>query len=155
MSARGGPRRRRRVAPQDASVVATVTARATSSDVSVYGDNCPTPSGDGGGDRLWQHSKTMISSDPAHLGRPLTKTTSNLVALEAFADPVALGSSSNDVLPLIHVYVFHDYVYAYYLHYLYILLRIFMMMNTTSLTWLRFFMVTTWIHAHLLWGCQT
>jgi hypothetical protein len=45
--------------------------------------------------------------------------------------------------------------YAYYLHYLCILLRVFMMMNTMSLTWLRVFMVTTWIHAHLLRGCQT
>jgi hypothetical protein len=42
--------------------------------------------------------------------RPLTKTTSDLVALEGFADPLALGSSSSDVLPPIHVYAFHDYV---------------------------------------------
>jgi hypothetical protein len=49
-------------------------------------------------------------SDPARLGRPSTKTTSDLVASEAFIDPVALGSSSNDVLPPIRVYAFHDYV---------------------------------------------
>jgi hypothetical protein len=62
------------------------------------------------GDRPWQHPKTMISSNMARLGRPSTKTTSDLVALEAFADPIALRSSSSDVLPLIHVYAFHDYV---------------------------------------------
>jgi hypothetical protein len=53
----------------------------------------------------------MISSDPARLGRPSAKTTSfDLVASEAFANPVALGSSSSDVLPQIRVYAFHDYV---------------------------------------------
>jgi hypothetical protein len=52
----------------------------------------------------------MISSDLAYLERPSTKTTSDLVASEAFADPVALGSSSSDVLLSICVYVFHDYV---------------------------------------------
>jgi hypothetical protein len=38
------------------------------------------------------------------------KTTTDLVALEAFADLVALGLSSSDVLPPICVYTFHDYV---------------------------------------------
>ena len=52
----------------------------------------------------------MISSDPVRLGCPSTKTPSNLVALEAFADPVALGSSYIDVLTPIRVYGFHDYV---------------------------------------------
>jgi hypothetical protein len=52
----------------------------------------------------------MVSFDPACLGRPSTKTTADLVASEAFADPVALGSSSSDVLPPIHVYAFHNYV---------------------------------------------
>jgi hypothetical protein len=37
---------------------------------------------------------------------------------EAFADPVALGSSSSDVLPPIRVYAFHDFV-------LYLLLTLF------------------------------
>jgi hypothetical protein len=86
---------------------------------SLRGDNRLTPSDDGGGDRPRQHSKTMFSSDLARLGRPSTKTTSDLVALEVFADPVALGSSSSDVLPPIRVYVFHDYV-------LYLLLTLFM-----------------------------
>jgi hypothetical protein len=57
--------------------------------------NRSTPSGDGGGDRLWQHPKSKISSDSMHLGRPSTKTTSDLVASEAFTDPMALGSSSH------------------------------------------------------------
>jgi hypothetical protein len=78
--------------------------------VSVYGGNRPMPSSDGGGDRPRHHPKTMISSGPAHLGRPLTKTTSDLVASEAFADPKSLGSSSSDVIPPIYVYAFHDYV---------------------------------------------
>jgi hypothetical protein len=52
----------------------------------------------------------MISSDRACLGRPSTKTNSDRVASDAFADPVALGSSSSGVLPPIHVYAFHDYV---------------------------------------------
>jgi hypothetical protein len=52
----------------------------------------------------------MISSDPACLGHPLTKTTFDLVASEMFANPVALGSSSSVVLPPIRVYAFHDYV---------------------------------------------
>jgi hypothetical protein len=106
----GGLRRRRRAVPQDASVAAAVTARGTSDGVSVCG-NHPTPSGNGGGDGPRQHQKTMISSDPTRLRRPSTKTTSDLVALEAFADPVALGSSSSDILPPIHVYAFHDYCF--------------------------------------------
>jgi hypothetical protein len=81
-----------------------------SSDASICGGNRPTSSSDGGGDRLRQHPKTMISFDPAHLGHPSTETASDLVASEAFADLVALGSSSSDVLLPIHVYVFHDYI---------------------------------------------
>jgi hypothetical protein len=61
--------------------------RPTPSDVaSVCGGNHPTPSGDGGDDHPRQHPKVMISFDPAHFGRPSMKTTSNLVALETFAD---------------------------------------------------------------------
>jgi hypothetical protein len=68
------------------------------------------PSGDGGGDRFRQHPYTMISSNRMRLEHPSMKTTSDLVALEAFAYLVALGSSSSDILPLIRVYAFHDYV---------------------------------------------
>jgi hypothetical protein len=50
----------------------------------------PTSSGDGGGDRLRQHPK-MIISDSTCLRHTSTKTTSNLVALKAFADRGALG----------------------------------------------------------------
>jgi hypothetical protein len=80
------------------SVAVAVTARGTS----------------GNGDRLWQHSKTMISSDPMHLRRPSLKTTSDLVALDTFAYPVALGSSTNDVLPLIMFMPSMIMLYAYY-----------------------------------------
>jgi hypothetical protein len=52
----------------------------------------------------------MIFSDLARLMRPSMKTTSDLVASQAFAAPVALMSSSSDVLPPIRVYAFHDYV---------------------------------------------
>jgi hypothetical protein len=166
------PRRRRRASPHGAIVAAVVTAQGTIGDVSACGGNrltpsdgarvCsvnrPTPCSNGGSDCSRQHPKTTISSDPACLGRPLTKTTSDLVTSEMFADLLALGSSSSDVLLPIHVYVFHDYVLC-------LLLTLFMHSvedfyddeyeYTTSLTWLWFFMVTTWIHAHLLWGCQT
>jgi hypothetical protein len=115
----GGPKRRRRAATQDSSDTATVTAQGTSGSTSVCGGNRPTPSGDGGGDRSWQHLKAMISFNLAYLRRPSTKTTSDLVASDAFVDPVALGSSSSDILPPIHVYAFHDYV-------LFLLLTLFM-----------------------------
>jgi hypothetical protein len=52
----------------------------------------------------------MISSNPVCLGRPSIKITSDLVASEVFADPVALGPSSSDVLPPIRVYGLHDFV---------------------------------------------
>jgi hypothetical protein len=94
------------VAPQDVSIAAVVIAQRTGGGVSV----CPTPSGNGGGDRPRQHPKMIISSDSICLGRFSTKTTSDLVALKAFADPGALGSSSSDVLPLVLVYALHDYV---------------------------------------------
>lgn len=113
-SVSGGPRRCRRAAPQDASIAVTVTARGAG----VCGGNRPTPSSDGGGDRPRRHPKTMISSDPVRPGRPSMKTTFDLVTSEAFTDPVVLGSSSSDILPLIRVYAFHNYV-------LYLLLTLF------------------------------
>jgi hypothetical protein len=97
----------------------------------------------------------MISSEPTRLGCPSMKTTSDLVASKAFVDLVALGSSSTDVLPPIRVYAFHDYVLC-------LLLTLFMhsiddfyddeldISHVAS-----FFMVTTWIHTHLLRGCKT
>jgi hypothetical protein len=135
-SASGGPRRHRKATPQGAS------------------GNRPTPSGDGGGDRPRQHPKTMISSDPVRLGCPSTKTTSNLVASEAFADPVALGLSSSDILQLIHVYIFHDdglclllTLFMHSIEYFYV--DEYVVSHMASI-----FMVTTCIHAHLLWRYQ-
>ena len=52
----------------------------------------------------------MISSNPVCLQCPSTKITSDLVASEAFIDPVALGSSASDLLPPTPVYAFYDYV---------------------------------------------
>jgi hypothetical protein len=80
------------------TVVCGINRLTTSGSASICGGNCPKPSGDGGGYRPRQHTKTMISSDPACLGCPSTKTTFDLVVSEASADPVALGSSSSDVL---------------------------------------------------------
>jgi hypothetical protein len=108
-SASGAARRERR-GDRDCASVCGGNRPTPSGGPSVYGGNRPTASGDGGGDRPRQHPKMMISSDPARLGRPSTKTTSNLVASEAFADPVALWSFSSDVLPPIRLYAFHDYV---------------------------------------------
>jgi hypothetical protein len=61
-------RRETRVTSGGASVAVVVAVRDTSDGASVYGGNRPTSSGDGGDDRLRQHPKTMISSNPAHLG---------------------------------------------------------------------------------------
>jgi hypothetical protein len=55
-----------------------------SSGASICGGNRLKPSGDGGGYCPWKHPKSMISFDPACLGRPSMKTIFDLVASEAF-----------------------------------------------------------------------
>jgi hypothetical protein len=92
----------------------------------------------------------MISSDPVRLACPSTKTTSNLVASEAFADLVALGSSSSDILQLIRVYIFHDDVLCLLLTLFIYSIEYFYDDQYDVSHMASVFMVTTCIHAHLL-----
>jgi hypothetical protein len=71
---------------------------------------------------------------------------------ETFADPMVLRSSSSDILPPIYVYVLHDYVLCLqptlFMHPIEDFYDAEYVSHVASI-----FMVTTWIHAHLLWEC--
>jgi hypothetical protein len=67
-------------------------------------------------ERRWWMSPPATTSEDDDLLRPdasrasIDEDTFDLVASKAFTDPMALGSSSSDVLPSTRVYAFHDYV---------------------------------------------